>query len=110
MGAISNAVIFLTFSYSSVTLKELLKTVDCDLKSNDAILKWQSCESCHVLYVHQGGHEPKIIIATMYYTVVHINRIKQELITVGYGVSPFKGIEMQFSRKDLFDCLINNNY
>lgn len=55
--------LFLQFSY--------LETVDCNLKSNDAILKWQSCESCGVLYVHLGGHEPKIIIATMYYTVVH---------------------------------------
>lgn len=61
------------------------------MKSNDAILKWQSCESCSVMYDHLGGHEPKIIIATMYYTVVHtysIKGLKQELIAAGYGVSP----------------------
>lgn len=94
--------LFLQFSY--------LETVDCNFKSNDAILKWQSCESCGVLYVHLGGHEPKIIIATMYYTVVHtysMKGIKQELIAAGYGVSPFGWIETQFSGKDLFDCLIN---
>ena len=54
---------------------------------------------------------PKFIIATMYYTVVHtysIKGLKQELIAAGYGVSPCGWIEMQFSRKDFFDCLKHN--